>query len=157
MHGQTFSPNPHKWGKSCHAITLLPWLIFFFAALLWGSIIHKHTERWIWQGSASVVSSKRSNAPVVSNWFQPCWYCRSLCYFRQYLRLGTFVRNWHGSLLCVEVEVFPELPRWHTTSAEKRLHSNQPLHHYFFFMFRLSFSISVCIDCMTASFALRWS
>ena len=28
---------------------------FFFWALLWGSMIHKHTGRWIWQGSASVI------------------------------------------------------------------------------------------------------
>ena len=36
--------------------TSFPWLVFFFGALLWGSIIHKHTGRWMWQGSASVVS-----------------------------------------------------------------------------------------------------
>ena len=27
--------------------TSFPWLIFYFAALLWGSMIHKHTGRWI--------------------------------------------------------------------------------------------------------------
>ena len=31
-------------------------LVFFFGALLWGSMIHKHTGRWMWQGSTSVVS-----------------------------------------------------------------------------------------------------
>ena len=36
--------------------TSFPWLVFFFRALLWGSIIHKHTGRRIWQGSASMVS-----------------------------------------------------------------------------------------------------
>ena len=36
--------------------TSFPWLVFFFWGLLWGSMIHKHTGRWIWQGSASIVS-----------------------------------------------------------------------------------------------------
>ena len=36
--------------------TSFPWLVFFFAALLWGSMIHKHTGGWMWQGSASTVS-----------------------------------------------------------------------------------------------------
>ena len=36
--------------------TAFPWLVFFFAALLWGSTIYKQTRRWMWQGSASVVS-----------------------------------------------------------------------------------------------------
>ena len=40
---------------SC-STTSFPWLVFFFGALLWGSMIHKHTRRWMWQGSASVVS-----------------------------------------------------------------------------------------------------
>ena len=31
--------------------TSFPWLVFFFAALLWGSMIHKHRGRWMWQGS----------------------------------------------------------------------------------------------------------
>ena len=35
--------------------TSFHWLVFFFAALLWGSKIHKYTGRWMWQGSASVV------------------------------------------------------------------------------------------------------
>ena len=34
-------------------------LYSFFEALLWGSMIHKHTGRWMWQGSASVVSKIR--------------------------------------------------------------------------------------------------
>ena len=33
------------WGS-----TSFPWLVFFFGALLWGSMIHKHTGRWMWQG-----------------------------------------------------------------------------------------------------------
>ena len=36
--------------------TSLPWLVFFFAALLWGSMIHKHSGRWMWLGSISVIS-----------------------------------------------------------------------------------------------------
>ena len=36
--------------------TSFPWLVFFFGALLWGYMIHKHAGRWMWQGSASVVS-----------------------------------------------------------------------------------------------------
>ena len=36
--------------------TSFPWLVIFFGALLWGSMIHKYTGRWMWQGSALVVS-----------------------------------------------------------------------------------------------------
>ena len=36
--------------------TSFPWLVFFFDDLLWGSMIHKHTGRWMWQGSASVLT-----------------------------------------------------------------------------------------------------
>ena len=36
--------------------TSFPWLIFFFGIPLWGSMIHKHTGRWMWQWSASVIS-----------------------------------------------------------------------------------------------------
>ena len=36
--------------------TSFPWLVFFFGALLWESMIHKHTGRWMWQASSSVVS-----------------------------------------------------------------------------------------------------
>ena len=36
--------------------TSFPWLVFFFGALLWGSMIQKHTGRWMWQGSAWIVS-----------------------------------------------------------------------------------------------------
>ena len=45
-------------GVSCSS-TSFPWLVFFFGALLWRSIIHKHTGRWMWQGSASVISWSR--------------------------------------------------------------------------------------------------
>ena len=47
------------WSLRCAVFcgsTSFPWLVFFFGALLWGSMIHKHTGRWMWQGSASVVS-----------------------------------------------------------------------------------------------------
>ena len=36
--------------------TSFSWLEFFFAALLWGSMINKHTGRRMWQRSASIVS-----------------------------------------------------------------------------------------------------
>ena len=39
---------------SCGSISF-PWLVFIFGALLWGSIIHKHTGRCMWQRSASDV------------------------------------------------------------------------------------------------------
>ena len=44
-----------RWVVPC-GNTSFPWLVFFFGAMLWGSIIHKHTGRWMWQGSASVAS-----------------------------------------------------------------------------------------------------
>ena len=31
------------------------------------------------------------NAPVISNWFQPCQCCCCLCYPGEYLRLGTLI------------------------------------------------------------------
>ena len=40
---------------SCGSTSFL-WLVFFFGALLWGFMIHKHTGRQMWQGSASIVS-----------------------------------------------------------------------------------------------------
>ena len=40
---------------SCDSTSFLS-LVFFFGALLWGSMVHKHTGRWMWQGSALVVS-----------------------------------------------------------------------------------------------------
>ena len=41
---------------SCSS-TSLSWLVFFFGVLLWGSMIHKHTGRWMWQGRALVTQS----------------------------------------------------------------------------------------------------
>ena len=41
--------------------TSFPWLVFFFEALLWGSMIHKHTGRWMW--SSSLISHKFSEVP----------------------------------------------------------------------------------------------
>ena len=35
--------------------TSFPWLVFFFGALLWGSMIYNYTGIWMWQGSISVV------------------------------------------------------------------------------------------------------
>ena len=46
--------------------TSFPWLAFFFGAMLWGSMIHKHTGRWMRQGSALVVS-----------WNWQKYFCRS--------------------------------------------------------------------------------
>ena len=40
---------------SCSS-TSFPWLVFLFGVLPWWSMIHKHTGRWMWQGSASVVA-----------------------------------------------------------------------------------------------------
>ena len=54
--------TPRWWHSLCMRCmvscgsTPFPRLVFFFVALLWGSMIHKHTGRWMWQGSASVVS-----------------------------------------------------------------------------------------------------
>ena len=42
--------------RSILRLHLISWLVFFFAAMLWGSMIYKHTGRWMWQGSASAVS-----------------------------------------------------------------------------------------------------
>ena len=47
--------------------TSFPWLVFFFGALLSGSMIHKHTGRWMWQGSASVISW---------NWEKYCYHSK---------------------------------------------------------------------------------
>ena len=58
--------------------TSIPWLVFFFGALLWGSMIHNHTGKWMWQGSASVVSGRywqTSNA----KYSQKLWRRRCSC------------------------------------------------------------------------------
>ena len=49
--------------------TSFPCLVFFFGALLWGSTIHNHTGRWVWQGSASVVSWNREKYSCHSKLF----------------------------------------------------------------------------------------
>ena len=48
--------------------TSCAWLVFFYGALVWGSIIHKHTGRWMWQGSAWLSYSKTSVSVSVSQW-----------------------------------------------------------------------------------------
>ena len=80
---------------SCGSTSIL-WLVFFCGALLWGCMIQKHTGRWMWQGSATVVSwNWKKNTPVIPNWFQPCQCCCCLCYPGEYLRLGTPIsHNW---------------------------------------------------------------
>ena len=75
--------------------TSFPWLVFFFGAILWGSMIHKNTGRWMWQGSDQSYLGAERNTLVNPNWFQPCqcWCC--LCYPGEYLRLGTLISyNW---------------------------------------------------------------
>ena len=44
---------------SCSS-TSFSWLVFYFAALLWGSTIHNHIGRQIWQVSTSVVGTERN-------------------------------------------------------------------------------------------------
>ena len=79
---------------SCSS-TSFPWHVFFFAALLWRSIFYKHTVRWMWQGSASVVSRNWEKCFCPSKLFQSCQCCCCLCYPGMYLRLGTLVSyNW---------------------------------------------------------------
>ena len=41
---------------SCGNISF-PWLVFFFGTPLWGSMIHKHTGRWMWQGNHPTMKS----------------------------------------------------------------------------------------------------
>ena len=47
--------------------TSFSWLVFFFGALLWGSMVHKHTGRWMWRGSVSVVSWNWEKDPCHPN------------------------------------------------------------------------------------------
>ena len=72
--------------------TSIPWLVFVIEALLWGSIINKHTERLNCQRSALVVSWNREkccrHSKLVSTWSMLC----RRCYPGEYLRLGTLVR-----------------------------------------------------------------
>ena len=74
---------------SCSS-TSSPWLLFFLAALLWGSMIHKHTGRWI-----SRILELREMLLLVPNWFKP-FQC--YCHLRhpgQNLKLGTIISyNW---------------------------------------------------------------
>ena len=69
---------------SCSS-TSFPWLVFFFGALLWGSMIHKLTGRWMCQ---LYIGTERST-PVIPNWFQLSRCCCCLCYTGEYLRLGS--------------------------------------------------------------------
>ena len=94
--------------------TSFPWLLFFFGALLWGSMIHKHTGRWMWQGSASVVSWSWEKYSVNPNWFRPCQCCCCLCYPGEYLRLGTLISyNWAQVFeACDYLKLFLLLYKW---------------------------------------------
>ena len=78
--------------------TWFPWFVFFFGALLWGSMIHKHTglqEDGCDKGVHQSYLGAERNTPVIPNWFQPCQCCCCLCYSGEYLRLGTLIRyNW---------------------------------------------------------------
>ena len=49
--------------------TSFPWLVFFFGALLWGSMIHKHTGRWMWHPSTV------QPIPALKNKPQPPQHC----------------------------------------------------------------------------------
>ena len=83
---------------SCSS-TSSPWHVFFFGALLWGSMIHKHSGRWMWQGSASDVPWNWEKNLVIPNWFQPCQCCCCPCCPGEYLRLGTLISyNWARAL-----------------------------------------------------------
>ena len=74
--------------------TSFSWLVFFFGALLWGSMIQKYRGRWMWQGSASVVFwNWEKITPVIPNWFQPSRCCCCLCYRGEYLGLGTLTSD----------------------------------------------------------------
>ena len=66
-------------------------LVFFFGALLGGSMIHKHTGRWIDKGAHQPYLGAERNTLVIPNWFQPFQYCCCLCYPGEYLRLGTLI------------------------------------------------------------------
>ena len=58
-------------------------------------MIHKHTGRWMWQESASVVSWNREKCARRSRLVQPCQCCCCLCYPGEYLRIGTLINyNW---------------------------------------------------------------
>ena len=55
---------PHWWHGLCKTTwflaaydsTSFPWLVFFFAALLWRPMVRTHTARWMWQESVTVIS-----------------------------------------------------------------------------------------------------
>ena len=55
-----------------------PWFVFFFWALLWGSMIHKHTEIWMRHVSASVVSETERNTLVIPNLVDASVVCATL-------------------------------------------------------------------------------
>ena len=69
--------------------TSFPWLVLFFGALLWGSMIHKHTESRCEKGVHQSYLETERNTLVIPNWFRPCQCCCCLCYPGEYLRLGT--------------------------------------------------------------------
>ena len=52
--------------------TSFAWCVFFFGALLWGSTIHTHPGRWMWQGSTSVVSWSWEKYSRQSDWYD--WF-----------------------------------------------------------------------------------
>ena len=78
--------------------TSFPWLVFFFGAPLWGSMIHKHTGRWMWQRSASVVS-----------WNWEKYSSHSKLVSALYLGLGTLLSyNWAQVLeACDSLKLLP--------------------------------------------------
>ena len=73
--------------------TSFPWLVFFFGTLLWESMIHKHTGRWLWQGSTSVVSLNWEKCFCCFKLVSTLSSCYHLCYPGHHLTLGTLVSN----------------------------------------------------------------
>ena len=72
-----------------------PWLVFFFAALLWGPMMHRHEGNGCDKGAHQPHLWIERNASVVPNWFQPRQSCCHLCYAWEYLMLANLVRyNW---------------------------------------------------------------
>ena len=69
--------------------TSFPWLVFFFGALLWGSMIHNHTGRRMWQGSAYDHNTRQSKTLVCPrDSFCISYYCRFPVMSKQRLTKG---------------------------------------------------------------------
>ena len=90
---------------SCRS-TSLPWLACFFGALLLGSMIHKHTRRWMWLGSASSVSWNWEKYSCQSKLVSTLSMLLLSVYPGEYLRLGTLISyNWQSHGLYVMTQL----------------------------------------------------